>query len=645
MTSSYQPFPIMELKTGINNYLQPWISPMDAFDPLKNAYVYRGILSKRAGYSQWGDQLEDENPVMGIMRYQDQSNGDVYLLIASTQNLYLYDDGSSTFSSLTTDLFTGNISNFFNYCNWQASQGATSYIYMANGVDPVTTYDGSSVAQPTLTVQSGVTITTALDVKIYKNRLLVIRPTLSTGGDQNQSIYWSAINNPLGSDSFRSDIQGNGGYLAAPTGDMIQSAKFVRDSLIVFFTNSVWSFRYTGNDFQPFRWYLISDSKSTSCPYASVQYDERVTSIGRTGIIACDGVNVQRFDTAIIDYYENNLWPKYYNQSFSQRYDNLNQTWTLYVSKQNNFSPVGAVAPGSDAALVYNFLENTWCSYEFQIPLTCLGLYYTQTDQTWADFTTLAWQDADFPWDNYNIESDIPILLAGDTSGNVWWMDNSSQVTDKDTDGSDLTISWDVKSTRWNPFIQTGQKAQFGYIDFYYYVSSVNASDEVTVILNFYVDNSNNAAISRTLTLDGPTYPVTAQISTGTGASSYSGTLTSNGNVVPETFNVSVTTSAGDEDFTDTGSGALVGSLGSSGTIDYMTGDWTLDFGSETVASGEAIEATYEYYLPGSSNFKRIYINLTGQFLQMEIDPDYNTLIQFYGFILWARPSGRLTPF
>ena len=43
--------------------------------------------------------------------------------------------------------------------------------------------------------------------------------------------------------------------------------------------------------------------------------------------------------------------------------------------------------------------------------------------------------------------------------------------------------------------------------------------------------------------------------------------------------------------------------------------------------------------------FKRVYINLIGEFIQMEIDPDENANLQFVGFIIWARPAGRLTPF
>jgi len=541
MSVDFEPYLISEFKTGINTYLQPWIRPADAFEPLVNAYINRGTVNKRAGYTQFGDTLSDNNPVMGLMRYIDQTTSTPYLLAATTVNLYRYTP--NTFGAPIFSSFTGDITNFFNYTNWQDSPGATSFIVMTNNKDPVTFYDGATVTQPTLTVDgSAQTITSCLDVQVYKQRLLYIRPTLSVDGIQNQSIYWSAISNAT---NVRTDIAGNGGFLAAPTGDAIISTEFLRDVLVVNFTNSTWIFRYTGNQFDPFRWDKVNDSKSTNAPYGSIDYDQRTTSIGSTGLTACDGVNVQRYDVSIINYYQTEFSEQYYAQTFAQRYDNLNQGWMLYVSVDNDFPLVGSVAPGSDKALIYNFVENSWATYTFSIPLTCLGTFYNQSGSTWASLTQ-AWEDTDMPWNSFSTQKSAPILLAGDTTGHVWYMDNTAAVTDNGT-----SIIPDIISTRWNPVMKLGQKIQFGWIDIYYYVASVDPNNPITVTLNFYGDNSENIYASRTLTLDGP-----------------------------------------------------VGS---------------------------------EYA------FKRIYLNFIGEFIQMEIDPSEDSFMQFVGFILWIKPSGRLT--
>lgn len=548
MSNGYQPFLISEFKTGINTYLQPWVRPNDAFEPLVNAYINRGTINKRAGYSQFGDQVADQNPIMGIMRYVDEATGAYSLLVATTVNLYLYDPGANDFSgSITTPpTFTGNITNFFNYTNWQNAPGGTSNMYMTNNVDAITVYDGTAATQPDFFTTSamGEKISTCLDLKLYKNRLLFIRPTLSTSAiPENQTIYWSALNNPT---DIQSDVAGHGGFLAAPTGDAILSAEYLRDVLIVFFTNSTWIFRFTGNETNPFRWDKLNDSKSTNCPYGSLEFDQRVTSVGSTGLIACDGVNVQRYDIPIIDYYETNIQEAYYSQVFSTRYDNLNQAWTLYVSNENTNPLVGSIAPGSDQALIYNFVENSFATYKFTLPMTCMGIFYKISGTTWASLQQ-EWEDTDKPWNSFSSQKSAPILLMGDTSGNVWYMDDQSQVTDNGT-----TIVPDIVSTRWNPIMSLGQKLQFGYIDIYYYIASTDVTNPVQVTLNFYVDNSENIAAVRTLTLDGPV----------------------------------------NSEFT----------------------------------------------------FKRIYINLIGEFIQMEIDPNVDSFMQFIGFILWVRPSGRLTP-
>lgn len=551
MATPLQPFLISEFKTAINTYMQPWIRPADAFEPLVNAYVYRGTINKRAGYSQFGNTVPDNNPIMGIMRYIDETTGDISLVVATTVNLYLYDPGTGNYNPVTTPpTFTGNITNFFNWTNWQASAGASSLLWMTNNKDAVTNFDGTAASQPTLYTNAAHTeqISTCLDVEVYKQRLLFIRPTLMVDGVQNQSIYWSALNNPT---NVVTDVAGNGGFLAAPTGDIIQSVEFIRDVLVVFFTNSTWIFRYTGNESAPFRWDKVNNSKSTNAPYGSVAYDERATSIGNTGLIACDGVNVQRYDVPIIDYYETNFSEQYYAQSFSQRYDNLNQSWTLYVSNETPFPLVGGVAPGSDSALVYNFVENTWATYTWSIPLTCLGLFFSQSGTTWADLSSSPsneWENTDEAWNSYSTQKAAPILLAGDTTGHVYFMDNNEEVTDNGT-----SIVPDIVTTRWNPILKLGQKVQFAYIDIYYYVASVDPNNPIQVTLNFYVDNSNNVAAVRTLTMDGP---VNSEFA-----------------------------------------------------------------------------------------FKRIYLNLIGEFVQMEIDPDVDSFMQFVGFIIWARPAGRLTPF
>lgn len=713
MRSSFKPFLIGEMKTGLFNYLEPWIRPVDSFDPLSNAFIYRGTLQKRNGYTEFGRLAYRDNgiqiavgsgivaysgtlaafpirsgtmtatdgvesfidggngiltgsaggsgtinyttgawtltfnvaviaaviirasytyvptqtvtpapssrPIMGLKAWADESNGTRLLLAMDTRRAAVYNasteqfdplssvsqqiwqgDAATTTLALTTgflniapytvsitdgtstvvddgigglsasgnfaaggavnyatgvitpvftaapaitvtitasfnlqgDYFTGDNTNFFNAINWLGD------MFMTNAKDRITLFDGTKLSRPAFPITQAHKITftndisTCLDVDAYKNRLLVQKPTLvGSSSAEAQSIRWSSINNPT---NLVADVTGNGGELSAPTEDIIQSSEFLRDQLIVFFQNSSWTFRFTGAAFDPFRFDKINNSKSINAPYGTIDYDERITAMGSKGLIACDGVNVQRYDVSVIDQFLDINQNKF-AQCFSQRFDTLNQTWMLYPSAQND-------ALISDKVLVYNFLENTWAT--FNLPLSCLGLYYVTKDATWSSFAPggsnpLSWNQAEFSWNYYLLQDLAPTLLGGGHTGIVY------QLNDDDNDDG-AAIESSITSARLNPFVGTGEKVQFGYIDIYY-----EKNNDCTLDLTFFIDNSSAPATTRTITLDGPT-------------------------------NADV-------------------------------------------------------------HFKRVFINITGQFLRFNIYNNQSETFKILGMILWAAPSGRLT--
>lgn len=724
MKTSFQPFLIAEFKTGLFNYLEPWIRPIDAWDPLSNAYIYRGALTKRQGYNIFGRMTYQDNnialgnggtsyggtlsttpivagsfspsdgtesftdngngtltgnlggsgtinytsgawtlnfnsgvpnntniyaiyqpnvarPIMGLKQWVSELNGDRFLIAFDTRRAALYNNGSNSFDPISSisqvlwvgdgtttsitfatgwsavspytnvfapfsvsitdgtstitddgagnltasgnfaaggtvnyatgavhlnfsagttatitmtvlligDYFTGGNSNFFNANNWIAPAYYTSnpgVLYITNNVDRITTFDGTNLARPPFPITQAHNITftndiaTCLDIDIYKNRLLVQRPILvGSATPEAQSIRWSAINSPT---NLVADVAGNGGELSAPTDDFMQSSEFLRDQLIVLFTNSTWTFRFTGSDFAPFRWDKINNSKSTNAPYGTIDYDERVTAIGSKGLIACDGVNVQRYDNAVIDQFLH-INQNRFSQCFGLRFDTLNQSWMLYPEADTN-------ATLSTNVLVYNFIENTWAVYD--LALSCLGLYFVTTDKTWDDFSPTSanptnWDEAEFSWNSYLLQGLAPTLLGGSLSGGYVYQMNYSDADHPVSNSVDVPIEASLTSSRWNPFTALGQKVQFGYIDFYYEINS-----ECTLDLTFYVDNSQAPATTRTITLDGP--------------------------------------------------------------------------------------------VNSDVNWKRVYINVVGEFLRMNIYNNSTANFKIIGMILWASPSGRLTP-
>jgi len=495
-------------------------------------------------------------------------------------------------ASLQNDYFTGNNTNFFNATNWDAPE-IPAFLYMTNNVDFITLFNGTFLSRPAFALyKNSVTLSApskvlvpfhndifkALDVKVFQNSLIIIRPTIIPNGTntpnafaENQSIYYSC---PSYSTSFlpwnfvlETEIAGNGGFVSAPTGDFIQAAQLLRDGLVCFFNNSTWFFRATNNSTIPFIFTQLNTSRSTNAPYGSIAYDVFCTSMGAKGLIACDGVGVERYDQNVIDLFLD-INQNAFGQCFAQKYDSLNQSWMLYPSTDNDNST-------SDKAIIYNFLENNWSIFQpnlgqlVQTPaqsntLSCLGLGFTSSDTKWSDYAANSgsvvagqnWSQANYSWIS-SLEQDLsPQLLAGDQNGLVY-------VTNDGTTDNGNAIKVMIQTKRLNPFIgQLGTKASFGYLDVYY---EVNPS--ITCTIKFYGNNSEQAYKSTTFTFDCPT--------------------NAQGN---------------------------------------MTEVWS---------------------------WKRFYVNITGEFLQIEInsqtapdDQTYQTAGSFkiLGMILWASPAGRLTP-
>lgn len=59
---TYTPYLVANFATGLNNRLQPWLSPDDAQEVFFDGYVYRGTMSKREGYKYFANGLQGGAP-------------------------------------------------------------------------------------------------------------------------------------------------------------------------------------------------------------------------------------------------------------------------------------------------------------------------------------------------------------------------------------------------------------------------------------------------------------------------------------------------------------------------------------------------------------------------------------------------------
>jgi hypothetical protein len=258
-----------------------------------------------------------------------------------------------------------------------------------------------------------------------------------------------------------------------------------------------------------------------------------------------------RYDVGIIDQWLD-IDQKFFNQCFAQRFDTINQTWMLYPSVESEGS-------GSDRALVYNFLENSWAVYDWTLevppnPFSCLGLFATTKDATWVSFAPTiptnpvdTWRGQQAPWNAYLDQDLSPDIIGGDAIGGIWMMDSGF------LDGTS-TFTTNITSTQWNPYFPQGERADFGYIDFYYEISPNPdpTIPDVELTLTFTVNNNTSTALTRIITLDGQ--------------------------------------------------------------------------------------------INQNKNWKRVFIQLNGEFMNMTISDNGAGYWKLYGMILWTSPAGRLGP-
>lgn len=105
----YKAYPIYDLKSGKVTAREPWLTPQDAFETLRNGHVKYGVLEKRKGYTEVGQIVHvntstkvptlSTNPVMGIFSHV---SGDTdTLLVMDKKRINKYELSISTGVSIT----------------------------------------------------------------------------------------------------------------------------------------------------------------------------------------------------------------------------------------------------------------------------------------------------------------------------------------------------------------------------------------------------------------------------------------------------------------------------------------------------------------------------------------------------------------
>lgn len=339
---------------------------------------------------------------------------------------------------------------------------------------------------------------------------------------------------------------GLGGFIDAPTSEQIVSAQFIKDTLIVFFERSTWQLRYTGNELLPFVWEKINTELGARSTFSAVPFDKGVFAVGNLGIISSDSVNVSRIDQIIPDDVfgfenEHNGVKRVHG---IRDYFNQLVYWCYPSSETNRTFP--------NQVLVLNYLDGSYSI--FNDSFTTFGYYQSFNDLSFAtisgtwEMAAFPWgspqSQALFPSivagnqrgfvfqlnkrilndpgldivnisvgstttlniPNHNLLDD-QFVQVNQTLGVTGLTGNPYKISVVDDNnilllgatssgsylgGGSITLLNNVNITTklFNPYIQEGQRARLGYVDFYF-----DRTEAGEVSVSLFVDDSSNVPI------------------------------------------------------------------------------------------------------------------------------------------------------
>lgn len=447
--------------TQVNGrYFSITVTALNTFQLNIDSTLY-GLYTGAGSAYKTIDSLER---VMGIYQFQ-KNDGTRETLAFSQQRAYKYDIVTENFLALDiVDIMNGSDTDYIWAINLQSSS-LTNRLYFTNGkafsgaLNGIRYYDGSGTGYTTTlftpSLGGGRTLYGAKLLFSLKERLLVMNTFENSAGvttNNMQRMRWCQAQGPS---NWNDLTPGGGGFVDAPTGDQIITARSLQDEIIVCFSQSGWAAQPVSDPALPFRWTKLNDFRAADGKMASIGYDQYVMTLGLRGIVACDGADTQRVDQRISDFVSNEINSNEFQKVFCARSFAERRTWILYPEIESD---------ENSAALIFDEDSKAYTTYT--ISMNCLGYGSFATDLSLSDFTAandldIALLDCtDETLKSYAWQGSGETLLGGDITGNIFVME-----TEGSDDGEDIALT--LTTAGWNPFLSQDSQAYFSYLDIY----------------------------------------------------------------------------------------------------------------------------------------------------------------------------------
>ena len=337
----------------------------------------------------------------------------------------------------------------------------------------------------------------ALAILPFKDRLLFFAPQVqATGGPVIQfplqdSVLWSWNGTPYynslvptnltNSETFDGrayyiDQTGFGGYLPAGISKPIMTVFNNEDVLLIGFGGSGFKTRfvYTGNDLQPFLFYLINSQLPSSCTFSGVTLDRGGVEVGTYGMTITTQQSCERIDLDIPD-------SVFQIQSLNNGQNRVNGIRDFYREWMYFSYPVSNNPwKYPMQTFMFNYRDNTWGI--FRENFTHHGTFRKQTKNTWATIGAKfgTWANWREPWNAGSSSALFPSIIAGNPQGYVLILD---QGTGEVPSGAIFAIANDgfgfTQITSVNHCVNSGNTGSQGKGDYLYFQNAIG-----TVVIN-----------------------------------------------------------------------------------------------------------------------------------------------------------------
>lgn len=243
------------------------------------------------------------------------------------------------------------------------------------------------------------------------------------------------VNQTASPAAYFEDETGFGGFRSSGLDQPILTVNSQQDVLIVGHSETQTRLIATGDDFQPFNFYLINSELGSGSTFSVINMDQGVMTRGQRGYLITSQTNCQRIDLDIPDQvFQINLTTNG-NERFTAQRDFINEwVYFTYPSNEKVSNSTQLVYKFPNQTLQYNYRDNSWAV--FNEAYTTYGSFLKQTGFTWATVGTVyeTWSEWNDAWDTGVSTLLQPQVIAGNQQGFIMVRENGTG------EGTSLTI-------------------------------------------------------------------------------------------------------------------------------------------------------------------------------------------------------------